>query len=168
MDKPHKFKSHLYVLLIALLAGCSSTSPKSSTPWWSCTLAGDAERKLNACNSAIEANPSDGGIYYHRAVAYFEKKEYDKALVDLNKSISLGADFNEAQSLIQFINLRTGVNPKATTSNLDSADSRSKANQVDVTRSMSPNFSESKTKCTELGFKLGTEGFGKCVLQLTR
>ena len=27
---------------------------------------------------------------------------------------------------------------------------------------------EAKTKCTELGFKANTEGFGKCVLQLSK
>lgn len=32
----------------------------------------------------------------------------------------------------------------------------------------SASFSESKSKCIQLGFLEGTEGFGKCVLQLTK
>jgi len=40
---------------------------------------------------------------------------------------------------------------------------------VDSMKNNSPlDLSSSRQKCSELGFKAGTEGFGKCVLQLTK
>ena len=35
-------------------------------------------------------------------------------------------------------------------------------------QSLSINIDDAKKKCSDLGFKSGTEGFGKCVLQLTK
>jgi len=34
--------------------------------------------------------------------------------------------------------------------------------------SSAPNLNEAKIKCTELGFKSGTESFGKCVLKISK
>ena len=52
-------------------------------------------------------------------------------------------------SFIEFCNkIKTGLSKK---SNLESN-----------------NIESAKNKCSDLGFKTGTEGFGKCVLQLSK
>lgn len=39
---------------------------------------------------------------------------------------------------------------------------------VTTTQQNSSNIDDAKKKCSDLGFKSGTEGFGKCVLQLSK
>ena len=50
----------------------------------------EMESILSVFSEAIKRNPSYGGAYYNRAVAYFYKKDYERSWQDLHKAESLG------------------------------------------------------------------------------
>ncbi len=48
----------------------------------------DPDEKIVLMNKAIKLNPKPGYYYIHRATAYLDKKEYQKAVPDLDKAIA--------------------------------------------------------------------------------
>ena len=48
----------------------------------------DPDEKIVLMNKAIKLNPKPGYYYIHRAMAYLDKKDYQKALPDLDKAIA--------------------------------------------------------------------------------
>ena len=74
-----------------------------------------------------------------------------------NRAIS----YSDAESIMRFI-FAGGLNQSAQPSQAPTAP----LGGVPQTGSISMDVA--KQKCGELGFKLGTEGFGKCVLQLSK
>ncbi len=55
----------------------------------------DPDEKIVLMNKAIQLDPKPGYYYIHRATAYLDKKDYQKALPDLDKAIaSLTNSFN--------------------------------------------------------------------------
>ena len=50
------------------------------------------DKALIDYNRAIEIEPKDANIYYHRTTVYENLKEYDKALLDYNKAIEMAPD----------------------------------------------------------------------------
>jgi tetratricopeptide (TPR) repeat protein len=48
----------------------------------------DPDEKVVLMNKAIQLNPKPGYYYIHRAMAYLKKKEYQKAVPDLDKAIA--------------------------------------------------------------------------------
>jgi len=51
---------------------------------------GNFDQAVTAFTKAIESNPNDGEAYAGRAMAYFEKKEYNKARIDAYRAKELG------------------------------------------------------------------------------
>lgn len=77
-----------------------------------------------------------------------------KKLLDLvvQKAVFVSPSFDITSQVLPVINL--------------SREARNIENTANVKKPTSSKIDESKRKCSELGFKSGTEGFGKCVLRL--
>ena len=55
---------------------------------WAKTMAGDGEAAMSHCNQAITMEPEVAECYDSRALAWYRLGEYDKALVDEERSMS--------------------------------------------------------------------------------
>jgi len=53
---------------------------------------GQQDQAIAELTKAIEINPKDAEVYTNRAVAYYNKREYDKAWEDVRKAESLGLE----------------------------------------------------------------------------
>ncbi len=60
---------------------------------------GEFDTAISKYNLSIEKNPSNGKIYYFRALVYAAKKEYSKAIADAQKAGQLG--FAYEQNIVQ-------------------------------------------------------------------
>ncbi len=73
---------HLFTLLAVLGLGISVSAQSKCAK-------GDEDCKIDEASNSIADNPSDQEAYYLRAKAYYRKGDYDSALIDFDKYISL-------------------------------------------------------------------------------
>jgi Tfp pilus assembly protein PilF len=84
-------------LFCLVLAGCATVSKDNKAPLrppkgepYVAVDQEELEHIIAVFSKAIEANPSYGGAYCNRAVAYFYNKEYARSWDDLRKAKELG------------------------------------------------------------------------------
>jgi tetratricopeptide (TPR) repeat protein len=84
------------VLLMATAISCSgSKPPPQGMAMEDFDRGGDAADKgefdlaISCFTEAIRLNPADDQAYYNRAVCYWQKKEIDRALSDLDEALRL-------------------------------------------------------------------------------
>ena len=84
-------------LILTILAGCATTEEIKETDPVALLNQGAAlleegqyDLSINCFNKAIEINPRFAEAYNNRAVAYFYKRDYEKAWDDVYKSQNLG------------------------------------------------------------------------------
>ena len=77
---------HEYLLFI----GCRDKSVDHYKRGTAHAKKGEPDQAISYLNKAIEINPRHAGAYYNRGLAYYNKREYDKAWEDVHKAQSLG------------------------------------------------------------------------------
>jgi tetratricopeptide (TPR) repeat protein len=83
----------LFCLLITVLMfGCSSPYSKDFGTG-SYAMRGDHDSIINECNNIIEKNPKDTLAYYSRGVAYTHKQQYNNAIEDFDKVLSMNKQY---------------------------------------------------------------------------
>lgn len=72
--------------------------PKDANAYWGLGVCasekGQADKALPLLNKAIELDPSQGGFHENRAVVYAAKKDFTKALADVEAAQKLGRQLN--------------------------------------------------------------------------
>lgn len=83
---------------IAEFNKAKTLDPQNATAYWGlgiCASAkGQVDESINLLNRAVELDPSQGGFYENRAVAHAAKKDYAKALADVEMAKKLGRQLN--------------------------------------------------------------------------
>jgi len=149
-------KYPLIMPLIFLIAGCAAVSGTSTSYCPSCT------------NSVWKSNGDAGGILLNdkmsgdprwlqgTADAYCKERGFSSSYVDMR---TRGMDYDQLFDKVSYRFSCTGskaiVNQSQTVLDKNQKDT----NNLDM--------DSAKKKCVDLGFKAGTEGFGKCVLKLS-
>jgi tetratricopeptide (TPR) repeat protein len=82
----------LFCLMAILMFGCSSPYSKDFGTG-SYALRGDYDSMINECNEIIKKYPKDTLAYYSRGVAYTHKQQYDKAIEDFDKVLSMNKQY---------------------------------------------------------------------------
>jgi tetratricopeptide (TPR) repeat protein len=95
----------------ALFVSCGSESSETSD-----TAKVNTPADLMALNKQIEGNPTDAGLLNKRAKYYYEHKEIEKGIADINKALSIDsskADYFMTLSDLSFVSNQTSVSKRA-------------------------------------------------------
>jgi tetratricopeptide (TPR) repeat protein len=89
-----KYIFSTYIVLMALLSGCSSSGEDNKEQ----SVTGYPE--IDKASIAVQQSPTDPEAYYRRAEAYNLYEGYDQAIRDLQKAINLDSNYVDAYHLL--------------------------------------------------------------------
>jgi tetratricopeptide (TPR) repeat protein len=89
VDKLHKLRSMLLIIIIPILFSCASAEyyDNRGLDYY---FKGQYDQAISDYTKALEINPRFAEAYNNRGIAYFEKREYDKSSEDVKKALDLG------------------------------------------------------------------------------
>jgi len=79
-------------IISILFLSCVSFSSQGDAAF----AAGDYDKAIEAYNNAVDRDPNNADLYYHRGLAYQEKGNYDRAIADFSQAIRLNPTLDEA------------------------------------------------------------------------
>lgn len=100
-----------FLLICSILTGCSNLDiEKLNKRANELMNAGDIDGAISRLESINDLNPNFSQTHYNLGVAYYKKKNYEKAITSLNKAIRLKSDFAEAYYTLGVIYEEIGIN----------------------------------------------------------
>jgi tetratricopeptide (TPR) repeat protein len=96
----------------ALLALCIAGVPAAADDAATCRN-GTGDDKIAACNRLLQRNPKDEVAAYERGTAYFNKREYDRAIADLGQAIQVDPRYAAAYQVRGLAYARKGEYDRA-------------------------------------------------------